>query len=158
MVHTHSLKILHSNYSKKVKFLFNLCYILIRKLTRKNEFFCHKHVFSAIFDLNAVKILLNHEWEESVAILRIAVCCSYISALMLTFFRRTKGSTTFFWLETIVESLLHLMMVLYFKVIFYHDVNYSRCVRAAVSVYDFLATGTRSRKIFWSSGSSSAPV
>ena len=41
----------------------------------------------------------------------------YFGALVLTYFCLKKGRTTFFRLETIVASLLHLM-VLHFKVIF----------------------------------------
>ena len=45
--------------------------------------------------------------------------CCYISALVLTCFRLTKGRVKFFRLETIVDSFFHLM-VLFFKVILNH--------------------------------------
>ena len=46
--------------------------------------------------------------------------CCYISALVLTCFRLTKGRATYFQLETIVASVLHLMVLL-FKVLFNHS-------------------------------------
>ena len=45
--------------------------------------------------------------------------CCWISALVLTCFRLTKGCATFFRPETIVASFLHLM-VLFYKEIFNH--------------------------------------
>ena len=48
---------------------------------------------------------------------KLAFCYYYISALVLTCFRLTKGRATFFRPETIVASFLHLM-VLFLKVLF----------------------------------------
>ena len=47
------------------------------------------------------------------------VRCCYISSQMLACFRLTKGRATFFQLEIIVASFLHLMLLLY-KVILNH--------------------------------------
>ena len=47
------------------------------------------------------------------------VRCCFISALVLTCFRLTKGRATSFQPETIVASFLHLML-LFYKVIFKH--------------------------------------
>ena len=48
--------------------------------------------------------------------------CCYFSALVLTCFRLKKGHATFYKPETIVASLL-LLMVLSFKVIFTHSTH-----------------------------------
>ena len=52
-----------------------------------------------------------------------ATDCCYISALVLICFRLKKSRDTFFWPGTIVESFLHLM-VLIFKVVLNHTTPY----------------------------------
>ena len=58
----------------------------------------------------------KHECRNVTATL---VRCCYISALMLTYFRPTKGRAMFFRLETILASLLQLV-VLFSEVISNH--------------------------------------
>ena len=57
--------------------------------------------------LKAIVINLNHA-----NVLGFVRCC-YVSALVLTCFRRTKGRATYFRPETIVESFLHLMVLFF---------------------------------------------
>ena len=52
------------------------------------------------------------------------VRCCYISALVLTCFRLTKVYATYFWSEIVVAIFLDFMVLLLFKVLFNHNIEY----------------------------------
>ena len=64
------------------------------------------------------------------------VRCCYIVALVLIYFRITKGHATFFQPETIVESFMHLVVLLY-KIII--DQFYSNGFKILISGFDNIA-------------------
>ena len=75
-------------------------------------------------------------------------CCN-ILALVLTFFRLTKGCATYFRPETIVTSFLHLML-LFYKVIFNHTPDsFAIFLHFMMLLFKVLFNHTWKRPVLW---------
>ena len=85
------------------------------------EFRCMKSHFFSSFSLSKIHFqIFTIIYNIFNYFIHLQLRCCYISALVLTCFRLTKGRATFFRPETIVANFLH-PMVLFFKVLLNHS-------------------------------------
>ena len=73
--------------------------------------FCCHGLLNVLSCSKFINIIINNSHAYSSKWYNSNLRCCYISALMLTCFRLTKGRATFFRPETIVASFLHLMVL-----------------------------------------------